>query len=36
MEHVAFIPSVDQLNYTFGGAAPVILIRSRTVLTLLT
>ena len=36
MEHVAFIPSADQLNYTFGGAAPVMRIRPRTVLTLWT
>ena len=36
MEHVAFIPSADQLNYTFGGAAPVMRIRPGTVLTLWT
>src|SRR6476646_4279708 len=36
MEHVAFIPSADQLNYTFGGAAPVLRIRPGTVMTLWT
>jgi acetamidase/formamidase len=36
MEHVTFIPSVDQLNYTFGGAAPVMRIKPGTVLTLWT
>jgi acetamidase/formamidase len=36
MEHVAFVPSADQLTYTFGGAAPVIRIRPGTVLTLWT
>ncbi len=33
MEHVTFIPTVDQLNYTYGGAAPVMLIKPGTVLT---
>jgi acetamidase/formamidase len=36
MEHVAFVPSADQLTYTFGGAAPVMRIRPGTVLTLWT
>ncbi|AQA06614.1 acetamidase [Mycobacterium sp. MS1601] len=36
MEHVTFIPTVDQLNYTFGGAAPVMRIKPGTVLTLWT
>ncbi|MGB3482575.1 MAG: acetamidase/formamidase family protein [Mycobacterium sp.] len=36
MEHVTFIPTVDQFNFTFGGAAPVMRIRPGTVLTLWT
>src|ERR1700754_5182080 len=36
MEHVAFIPSADQLNHTFAGAAPVMRIRPGPVLTLWT
>ena len=36
MNHVTFVPTVDQLNYTFGGAAPVLCIRPGTVLTLWT
>ena len=36
MDHVTFIPTVDQLNYTFGGAAPVMRIKPGTVLTLWT
>ncbi|MBD0322345.1 MAG: acetamidase/formamidase family protein [Aldersonia sp.] len=36
MEHVSFVPSVDQLTYTFGGASPVMRIRPGTVLTLWT
>ena len=36
MDHVTFVPTVDQLNYTFGGAAPVTRIRPGTVLTLWT
>ena len=34
MDHVTFIPTVDQLNFTFGGASPVMRIRPATVLTL--
>src|SRR4051812_5523833 len=34
MDHVTFIPTVDQLNYTFGGAEPVLRIKPATVLTL--
>ena len=30
MDHVTFVPTVDQLNYTFGGAAPVLRIRPGT------
>lgn len=36
MEHVTFIPTVDQLAYTFGGAQPVLRIKPGTVLTLWT
>ena len=36
MDHVTFIPTVDQLNYTFGGAAPVLRVQPATVLTLWT
>jgi acetamidase/formamidase len=36
MEHVTFVPTVEQLAYTFGGAAPVMRIRPGTVLTLWT
>ena len=36
MDHVTFVPTVDQLNYTFGGAQPVLRIRPGTVLTLWT
>ena len=34
MDHIAFMPTVDQLNYTFGGAEPVMRIQPGTVLTL--
>ena len=34
MDHITFVPTVDQLNYTFGGAEPVMRIRPGTVLTL--
>jgi len=33
---MTFVPRVDRLNYTFGGAAPVMRIRPGTVLTLWT
>jgi acetamidase/formamidase len=36
VEHMTFVPTVDQLNYTFGGASPVARIRPGTVLTLWT
>src|SRR3978361_122831 len=36
MDHVTFIPPVDQLAYTFGGAAPVMRIKPGTALTLWT
>lgn len=36
MEHVTFIPTVDQMAYTFGGAQPVLRIKPGTVLTLWT
>jgi acetamidase/formamidase len=36
MDHITFVPTVDQLNYTFGGAAPVMRIKPGTVLTLWT
>ncbi|MDF2825907.1 MAG: Acetamidase/Formamidase, partial [Mycobacterium sp.] len=36
MEHVTFIPTVEQMAYTFGGAAPVMRIRPGTALTLWT
>lgn len=36
MEHVTFIPTVEQMAYTFGGAAPVLRIKPGTVLTLWT
>ncbi|GJJ16358.1 acetamidase/formamidase family protein [Mycolicibacterium mageritense] len=34
MDHITFIPTVEQLHYTFGGAEPVMRIRPGTVLTL--
>ena len=34
MDHITFVPTVDQLNYTFGGAEPVLRIKPGTVLTL--
>ena len=36
MDHVTFVPTPDQLAYTFGGAEPVMRIVPRTVLTLWT
>ncbi|MCG7595005.1 acetamidase/formamidase family protein [Mycobacterium sp. PSTR-4-N] len=36
MDHVTFIPTADQMAYTFGGAAPVARITPPTVLTLWT
>jgi acetamidase/formamidase len=36
MEHVTFVPTVDELSYTFGGATPIRRIRPGTVLTLWT
>lgn len=36
MDHVTFVPTVDQMNYTFGGADPVMRIRPGTALTLWT
>lgn len=36
MDHVTFVPTVDQLNYTFGGAEPVMRITPGTALTLWT
>ena len=36
MDHVTFVPTVDQLAYTFGGAPPVMRIKPRTALTLWT
>ena len=36
MDHVTFVPLADQLNYTFGGAEPVMRIRPGTVLTMWT
>ena len=36
MDHVTFVPTVDELTFTFGGAAPVRRIRPGTVLTLWT
>lgn len=36
MDQVTFIPTVDQLTYTFGGAAPVMRVRPGTVLSLWT
>jgi acetamidase/formamidase len=36
MDHVTFVPSVDQLAYTFGGAPPIRRIRPGSVLTLWT
>ena len=31
MDHVTFVPTADQLAYTFGGAAPVMRIKPGTV-----
>jgi acetamidase/formamidase len=36
MDQVTFVPTSDQLNYTFGGAAPVLRIRRGCLLTLWT
>lgn len=36
MEHVTFVPTVDELSYTFGGAPAIRRIRPGTVLTLWT
>ena len=36
MDHVTFVPSADQLSYTFGGAPAVMRVRPSTVLTLWT
>ena len=36
MDHVTFVPTPDQLDYTFGGAEPVLRIKPGTVLTLWT
>ena len=36
MDHITFVPTVDQLNYTFGGAEPIMRIKPGTVLTLWT
>ncbi|BBY29663.1 acetamidase/formamidase family protein [Mycolicibacterium sediminis] len=36
MDHVTFVPTVDQMNYTFGGADPVMRIKPGTALTLWT
>ena len=36
MEHVTFVPTAEQMAYTFGGAEPVMRIKPRTVLTLWT
>jgi acetamidase/formamidase len=36
MDHVTFVPTVDEMTYTFGGAAAVRRIKSGTVLTLWT
>jgi acetamidase/formamidase len=36
MDHVTFVPTVDQFAYTFGGAAPVMRIKPGTALTLWT
>lgn len=36
MDHITFVPTVDQMNYTFGGADPVMRIKPGTVLTLWT
>lgn len=36
MEHLTFIPTVDELAYTFGGSAAIRRIRPNTVLTLWT
>ncbi|MDY6999483.1 MAG: acetamidase/formamidase family protein [Actinomycetota bacterium] len=36
MDHLSFIPTAGQLNYTFGGAAPVMTVKTPAVLTLWT
>lgn len=36
MDHVTVIPTGEQLNYTFGGAEPVMPIKPSAVLTLWT
>ena len=36
MDHITFVPTVEQLNYTFGGAEPIMRVRPGTVLTLWT
>jgi acetamidase/formamidase len=36
MDHLTFVPTVDEMTFTFGGAAPVRRIRPGTVLTLWT
>lgn len=34
MDHITFVPTVEQMNYTFGGAEPVMRIKPGTVLRL--
>jgi acetamidase/formamidase len=36
MDHVTFVPTPDQFAFTFGGAAPVLRVKPKTVLTLWT
>lgn len=36
MDHVTFVPTPEQMAYTFGGAAPVMRVKPGTVLTLWT
>lgn len=36
MDHLTFVPTVEQMSYTFGGAEPVMRIKPGTVLTLWT
>lgn len=36
MDHITFVPTVEQMAFTFGGAPPVMRIRPGTVLTLWT
>jgi acetamidase/formamidase len=36
MDHITFVPTVEQMSYTFGGAEPVMRINPGTVLTLWT